>query len=207
MAKPAKATAAKAEGDSNNELVPSHLLLLSPSMQNAAALHAWSSQFGEPQISELVRELQEKTKTVTDGDMRPVEAMLYGQAMTLQSLFTNLLRRGRGQEGLQQFTTMLSLALKAQAQCRCTLEALAEIKNPRAVAFVRQANITQGPQQVNNGPAPAAAHAHADKTATEQNGLLEAHHEQRLDSRAQGAAGGANPVLEAVGTVERAANA
>jgi hypothetical protein len=39
---------------------------------------------------------------------------------------------------------------KPQAQCRATIEALAEIKNPRPVAFVKQANIAQGPQQVNN---------------------------------------------------------
>ena len=46
-------------------------------------------------------------------------------------------------------------ALKAQAQCRATLEALAEIKNPRPVAFVKQANISGGHQQVNNGMQPA----------------------------------------------------
>src|SRR4051812_45302296 len=126
MGKTAKVTDAKKASSP----VPIHSLLLSPTAQNAAAIHAWSTQFGEPQIDELLRELQENTKALTDGDMRPVEAMLYGQAVTLQSLFTNLLRRGKEQEGLKQFTTMLTLALKAQAQCRCTLEALAEIKNP-----------------------------------------------------------------------------
>ena len=44
---------------------------------------------------------------------------------------------------------------KRQAQCRATLEALAEIKNPRPVAFVKQANISGGHQQVNNGMQPA----------------------------------------------------
>lgn len=47
------------------------------------------------------------------------------------------------------------MALKAQAQCRATLEALAEIKNPRPVAFVKQANISGEHQQVNNGVQPA----------------------------------------------------
>jgi hypothetical protein len=37
------------------------------------------------------------------------------------------------------------LALKAQSQCRATLETLAAIKNPQPVAFVRQANIAHGP--------------------------------------------------------------
>ena len=40
-------------------------------------------------------------------------------------------------DGLKQFQVYLSLALKAQAQCRATPEALAEIKNPRPIAFVK----------------------------------------------------------------------
>lgn len=45
---------------------------------------------------------------------------------------------------------------------------LAEIKNPRPVAFVKQANIAHGPQQVNNanGRGPPAP-ARAEKLATE----------------------------------------
>jgi hypothetical protein len=42
----------------------------------------------------------------------------------------------------------MRMALKAQSQCRQTLETLATIKNP-PVVFARQANIAQGPQQVN----------------------------------------------------------
>jgi hypothetical protein len=45
--------------------------------------------------------------------------------------------------------------VKGQAQCRATLEALAEIKNPGPVAFVEQANITNGAQQVKNGMQPS----------------------------------------------------
>jgi hypothetical protein len=46
--------------------------------------------------------------------------------------------------------TYMRLALKAQSQCRTTLETLAGIKNPASVTFVRQANVAHGPQQVNN---------------------------------------------------------
>lgn len=48
-------------------------------------------------------------------------------------------------EYLNATDTYLRLALKAQAQCRATLQTLAEIKNPRPVAFVKQANIAHGP--------------------------------------------------------------
>ena len=50
--------------------------------------------------------------------------------------------------------TYMRMALKAQSQCRATLKTLANIKNP-PVVFARQANIAQGPQQVNNGMMPA----------------------------------------------------
>lgn len=43
----------------------------------------------------------------------------------------------------------MRLALKAQGQCRATLETLANLKNP-PVVVARQANIANGPQQVNN---------------------------------------------------------
>ena len=48
----------------------------------------------------------------------------------------------------------MRLALKAQGQCRATLETLAAIKNP-PVVFARQANFANGPQQVNNNPTRA----------------------------------------------------
>jgi hypothetical protein len=46
------------------------------------------------------------------------------------------------------------MALKAQNQCRMTLETLSNIKNP-PVVYAKQANIANGPQQVNNGPTRA----------------------------------------------------
>ena len=132
-----------------------HELVLSPTIQSAIGIQAWGKFAGEIDLAELLKDLRERVEKVQGGDLRPVEAMLYGQAVTLETIFTNLARRATSQEHLKQFQTHLSLALKAQAQCRATLEALAEIKNPRPVAFVKQANISGGHQQVNNGTQPA----------------------------------------------------
>ena len=44
---------------------------------------------------------------------------------------------------------LMRLALKAQGQCRATLETLAVLKGPPTL-FAKQANIAAGPQQVNN---------------------------------------------------------
>ena len=111
--------------------------------------------------------------------------------------------RAANQDGLKQFQANLTLALKAQAQCRATLEALAEIKNPRPVQFVKQANMTTGPQQVNNAYAGTPLHggiqSGAGNIQSEQNKLLEADHGNYLDTRAQGAAGRVNQTVDAVG--------
>ena len=95
------------------------------------------------------------------------------------------------------------MAFKAQSQCRATVEALAEITNPRAVAFVKQDNIANGPQQVNNGE--QAAPSRTEEKEIKPNKLLEATHGERLDGGAQSAAGGANSELETVGAINGAA--
>jgi len=105
--------------------------------------------------------------------------------------------------------TYMRLALKAQSQCRSTLESLAEIRNPRPVAFVKQANIAYGPQQVNNGETVYQAEYEAPRadTKTEQNKLLESNgNVTRLDTRTQSAPGRSDTTLEAVGAINRAGN-
>jgi hypothetical protein len=87
---------------------------------------------------------------------------------------------------------MMRMALRAQNQCRATLETLATIKNP-TVVIARQANISTGHQQVNNAP------AHAGKIEKSQNELLEVTNHERLDTRAPSQAIGHDSPMEAVG--------
>lgn len=180
-----------------------HEIVLSSNTQNAVGILSWSKFAGEADLQGLCDDLGEQTVKVQDGDMRPVEGMLYRQAKTLETMFTSLARRAANQDGLKQFQVNLTLALKAQAQCRATLEALAEIKNPRPVQFVKQANMTTGPQQVNNGYAGTPSHSGIQSGAgniqSEQNKLLEADNGNYLDTRAQGTASRVNQTVEAVG--------
>ena len=180
-----------------------HEILLSPTIQNAAAIEAWGKFAGATDLGELVKDFREHVKQVQDGDMSRPEAMLYGQAVTLQTIFTNLARRAVNQEHLRQFQTHLTLALKAQAQCRATLEALVEMKNPRPVSFVTQANISHGPQQINNA---RSTHAHAGKTPDARNELLEHQHGNTLEFGAESPASRFDQTVEAVGAVNRAAH-
>ena len=45
--------------------------------------------------------------------------------------------------------TYIRMVLRAQSQCRATIETLAEVKYPKAATFVRQQNVAYQ-QQVNN---------------------------------------------------------
>jgi hypothetical protein len=209
-----KAADVTRQADDEGPRAYAHDLVTTPSAQNSAALEPWAV-FGELDLSKLVIELRNQTRTVSnEGDMRAPEAMLYGQAVALQTIFTALSRRAALNVGeyMNAAERYLRLALKAQAQCRATLETLHEMKNPRPVAFVRQANIAHGPQQVNNGPSsqdvPDSAGARAGKSASEPNELIEdgTHGITEVDARAAAATGRTDQGLVPVGALDRPPN-
>jgi hypothetical protein len=173
----------------------------------AAQVQRDLAPLGAVPINEMVAAVQHSTTRAVAGDLSRMEAMLVSQAHTLDLLFSHLTRRALLNLGKYPETvdTYLRLALKAQGQCRTTVEALAEIKNPRAVAFVRQANIANGPQQVNNGPA-LPSRAGAGEIQPPANELLAVTHEegQVVDPGAATGAGRADPAVEALGKVHRA---
>jgi hypothetical protein len=135
-----------------------------PELQAAVTIQKWETATG---MEPLLRELLAQTSDVDEGSMKRPEAMLVAQAHTLDQLFNHLARRAHGQEYMPNFEAMLRLALKAQSQCRATIETLAAIKNP-PVIFAKQANISGGHQQINNG-APASR---AGEYKNQQNELL-----------------------------------
>jgi hypothetical protein len=109
------------------------------------------SNYGELSLTECMQVLTEKVVAVRKGNLRDAETLLVGQAMALDAIFASLARRAQMNMGeyMNAADRYMRLALKAQGQCRATLETLAAIKNP-PVVFAKQANIAQGPQQVNN---------------------------------------------------------
>jgi hypothetical protein len=110
-----------------------------------------------------MRVLESATKQIKSGDLSRVEEMYISQAMALEVMFSSLARRAKAQDRLLQYEAHMRLALKAQNQCRATLQALVQLKQPSQTTFVKQANIAQGHQQVNNLP---------EKNITPQNELL-----------------------------------
>jgi hypothetical protein len=71
------------------------------------------------------------------------------------------------------------LALNTQGQCRSTLETPSAIKN-LPVIYAKQANISNGNQQINNG-----IPAQAEENKKQPNELLEHTHGEWLDTRAE----------------------
>jgi hypothetical protein len=169
-----------------------------PIARNAVAAAEFSLQakIGNVSIAQMTSALTQLVqfgRTSTEYS----ECMLLAQANTLDVTFTYLLSRAATDIGHNPHAVeMMRLALKAQSQCRTTLEALAAIKNPSPTLFARQANFAQGHQQINNGTAP--------ETENPPTELLERDHGKRLDTGAKSLAGTDDPVVATVGTVHRA---
>lgn len=144
--------------------------------------------------------LRELEDSLSQNNMQPIENALMNQAVALQTLFVRLTERAMGQQFRDGMESFLKLALRAQNQSRMTFETLATVKNP-PVVYARQANVTTGPQQINNGLT-----AGARDIQNEQNKLLEQTNGERLEPGATGETIGSNPPLEAVGAVHRSAD-
>ena len=179
--------------------------VLSPSIGAAVLAHSFSVH-GDVGIAELYLELVGHCETVHGGSLARAESMLIAQAHSLEAIFTNMARRAALNAGEYRDSceTYLKLALRAQSQCRATLETLATIKNPPHVAFVKQANIAHGPQQVNNGV--ASEPARVEEKPIEQSKLLGSDHGERLDTETASATGRGDPIMATVGTVNRTAH-
>ena len=172
----------------------------SPECLSASVLTICQS-IDHARITEMVSELKQQSAAIHSDDLSRVESMLTAQAHTLDGLFAKLASQALTTvtpEGMERY---MRLALKAQNQARATLQTLGELKAPKQIAFVKQANI--GNQvQVNNGA--VSQHARTWKTKKTQNELLEVENGERLDIRATGSAGGANPAMAAVEAEHRA---
>lgn len=83
------------------------------------------------------------------GDLAIASRLLASQAITLDSMFTELARRAalNMSEYVEATERYGRLALKAQSNCRATLEALAKLHQPREQT-VRHVHVNEGGQAV-----------------------------------------------------------
>lgn len=141
----------------------------------------------------IIKTLKEGTDKLRTNDLAVAEDMLLSQAQVLDVLFNKYILMAGRSEYMNSLKIYSEIAFKAQRQCRASLEALAEIKNPKPYIQNNKAQY----QQVNNGvPEP---HAHG-KNSKSTNGLLEdqSNDGQWLDTGAPETASGNDKELEAV---------
>lgn len=161
-------------------------LLLSGSL-NGANITAIYNPLSQIDTTDILTSLCKKTRKIKEGSTKDLESLLVSQAVSLDAIFTKLSLRAYSNFGeyLNAGETYLRLALKAQSQCRATIETLAEIKNPRPYIQNNRAEY----QQVNNGAVPNSksnmrSHTHAEKTFSTNELLEDKTHEQEwMDTR------------------------
>lgn len=100
---------------------------------------------------EYAKEVLEKSfKELQEGDLSILEEMLLSQAFALNMAFNSLSVRASRQPDVSTMQMLMNLCFKAQNQSRATIDSLVRLKQPSSTQFIKQANIAQGHQQVNN---------------------------------------------------------
>ena len=181
---------------------------LSPTVLNSVTASEFSkSIIGEIDIIEAIDVMRAKADKVNAGDLSALESTLTAQATTLDTVFNSLARRANISDTITKLEIYMRLALKTQAQCARTIEVLATMKNP-PVIFAKQANISNGNQQVNNGSFATSTHAHAGKNINQSNELLEVNNgSTTMDINATTGTSNKDYAMATVGTLDRGDNA
>lgn len=210
-AKPPRAKGLTRGDASAGKISPKQMAIvaLAPCYNAAALVETFThGTFGEIDLMAAGEELSKRCGHVRDNQTGRMEDMLMAQAHSLDVMFASLARRaamnithGEGRF-ISAADTYMKLALRAQNQCRMTLETLATIKNP-PVVFARQANIAHGHQQVNNGEATLVTHA--PETSNQRTELLEAQHgkPEWMDPGAARTTARSDPAMATVEAIKR----
>lgn len=131
-------------------------MLIEPNLRHACALANLTNpvlgnadDIPRPDLADYVVALQAHEKKAVDGNLAASSRMLMSQAVTLDALFTEALRRMTCNMGehLGAMEIYARIALKAQAQSRATLEALAKLYQPREQT-VRHVHVNEGGQAI-----------------------------------------------------------
>lgn len=183
--------------DEPPELTVARIVSKPSTLAAVTTCHFSKREFGEIELDSMVKSIDEQVKAVSSGDMTRSEEMLISQAHALDAIFNRMALLADRQEQIKSYDAMFRLALKAQSQCVRTLEVLAAIKNP-PVVYAKQANISAGHQQINNGMP-----THTSKIEKQKNELLEHTHGERLDTRTTSTTSGTNQDMETVGAIYR----
>lgn len=125
-------------------------IALNPAANALAATRLFArGSFGDLPTNELFESHIDRCKAAKAGDLSHQKAMLAAQADALNSVFTEMARRAALNMGeyIGATETYLRLGLKAQAQCRATIEALDSLTSGR-VQTVKHVHVNEGGQAI-----------------------------------------------------------
>jgi hypothetical protein len=110
---------------------------------------------GEPEFDDFGSAIKAKAEAMAKGDMSMATEVLTAQALSLDTMFTELTRRATMNLGDYPLAAerYAKLAFKAQSNCRAALEALTRLHHPREQT-VRHVHVNEG------GRAVVADHFH-----------------------------------------------
>ena len=142
----------KAEGEETN--LATARTILGPDFRHAVAISQvlkpqFGSMDGAPGFGDYAEAIHARGDGATKGELAFASRTLAAQAMTLDTIFTEMARRMALNMGdyLGAAETYARIALKAQAQSRATLEALVKAHQPREQT-VRHVHVNDGGQAV-----------------------------------------------------------
>ncbi|MFM7377902.1 MAG: hypothetical protein ACKO1O_07205 [Erythrobacter sp.] len=151
-----------------------------------------SGSFGNPGITPQFEAQADKVGEAAKGDLSHQKKMLAAQANALNSIFTEMARRAAANMGeyIGATETYMRLGLKAQAQCRATIEALDRLSSGR-VQTVKHVHVNEGGQAI-------VADEFHQHTGGEKSGLSNEQPHATGTAGESPALSGPNPLGEAV---------
>jgi hypothetical protein len=181
------------EGESENDALAR--TMLNPHVQAGVSLSLLAQgPFPGVGLNELVEALEGTSGEIKKGDLDRLEETLVAHATVLDAIFNQLAGLAINNLGHHMNTVeiFMKLALRAQSQCRATIESVVSMKRPPEL--VKQTNIAHGHQQVINFP----------EKQNPPNELLEKTDGERLDPGTPQEAVRVDPDLATVGKQHRA---
>lgn len=152
--KPPNNTLYVGKRDNEDANIATARTILGPDFRHAVSMsQVLKAQFGNiegaPGYGDYADAIHAEGNAATKGQLAFASRTLAAQAMTLDTIFTEMARRMALNMGeyLGATETYARIALKAQAQSRATLETLAKLHQPREQT-VRHVHVNEGGQAV-----------------------------------------------------------
>jgi hypothetical protein len=145
-------TVVQQEGESEGETLAR--VLLNPYLRHGHTVSVFAGPLlgksgKQPDLMDYAKIVKDEALKAEEGQLGSASRFLAAQAMTLDGMFTEFARRAALNMGEYVGATVSygRLALKAQSNCRATLEALAKLHQPREQT-VRHVHVNDGGQAV-----------------------------------------------------------